>query len=333
VLQDRLSDIRKGRFDPPDARKLTLKNVIDDLLKHYEVNERRSHRRAASAVKHVTEFFGERSKVKAISTAALERYVSARKTDGVANATIRYELALARRGLNLKARAGEIEKVPAFPQLVVDNARTGFFEEGEYRVLLKHLPSDLQPVVTFAYWTGWRIRSEVLTLRWSQVDLRAGTVRLEPGTTKNKEGRTFPFDAVPELATVIRQQWRKAKDLEVVPTHVFFRESGRTKGGAITGDRYWRGAWANACAKGRLVGVIPHDFRRTAVRNLERQGVSRSVAMKLVGHKTEAMYRRYAIVSEGDLREGVAKLARVATTTPETHAKAKTTTVRLQTAV
>ena len=90
-----------------------------------------------------------------------------------------------------------------------------------------------------------------------------------------------------------------------------------------------RGAWEAACIAAGFFRVVNpsapvalqrkkatkllHDFRRTAVRNLERAGVSRSVAMKLTGHKTEAVYRRYAIVSEGDLAEGVAKLARLYT--------------------
>ena len=59
-----------------------------------------------------------------------------------------------------------------------------------------------------------------------------------------------------------------------------------------------RGAWRTACKNAGLPGRLLHEFRRTAVRNLERAGVSRSVAMKMTGHKTVAVYRRYAIVSE-----------------------------------
>src|SRR5947199_1778054 len=53
---------------------------------------------------------------------------------------------------------------------------------------------------------------------------------------------------------------------------------------------------------------LPHDFRRTAVRNLERAGVPRSTAMKMIGHRTESIYRRYAIVDEAMLKEGAVKL-------------------------
>ena len=90
--------------------------------------------------------------------------------------------------------------------------------------------------------------------------------------------------------------------------------------------RSYRRAWAGACARAstegprgvrvvvrpHLVGRIVHDLRRTAVRNLERAGVPRSVATQLTGHKAESVYRRYAIVAEADLREGVAKLASLA---------------------
>lgn len=68
-------------------------------------------------------------------------------------------------------------------------------------------------------------------------------------------------------------------------------------------------AWRAACRRAGYPGRLVHDCRRTAVRSLERAGVSRSVAMQLTGHKTEAVYRRYAIVAEADLRDGVAKLA------------------------
>ncbi|MFB3144502.1 MAG: tyrosine-type recombinase/integrase, partial [Candidatus Methylomirabilales bacterium] len=72
----------------------------------------------------------------------------------------------------------------------------------------------------------------------------------------------------------------------------------------------FRRSWATACRKAGVPGRIPHDFRRTAVRNLERAGVPRSTAMKMVGHKTEAIYPRYAIVDEAMMREGADKLAR-----------------------
>jgi len=136
---------------------------------------------------------------------------------------------------------------------------------------------------------------------------RAGVLRLEPGTPKNGDGRTFPFAALPELAAALREQRERTREVE--------RQAGRIipwvfhRNGAGIGNRGLRLAWMRALKAAKLEGRIPHDFRRTAVRNLERAGVPRSVAMKLTGHRTESVYRRYAIVAEADVAEGVAKLA------------------------
>jgi integrase len=73
---------------------------------------------------------------------------------------------------------------------------------------------------------------------------------------------------------------------------------------------FWK-AWSTACMVAGAPGRIPHDFRRTTVRNFERAGVPRSVAMKMVGHKTEAIYRRYAIVSDADLHAAARKLVAI----------------------
>ena len=78
-----------------------------------------------------------------------------------------------------------------------------------------------------------------------------------------------------------------------------------------------RRAWMRACRDAGRPGLLLHDLRRSAVRNLERAGVSCSVAMKLTGHKTEAVYRRDAIVAESDLRDAGTKLAAMLGTTPE----------------
>lgn len=90
---------------------------------------------------------------------------------------------------------------------------------------------------------------------------------------------------------------------KIVP-HVFHRNGKRIKN--------VRGAWLVACVDAGLPGRLVHDFRRSAVRNLERDGVSRSAAMAMVGHKTESIYRRYAIVDAGALRDAAAKIDQAA---------------------
>ncbi len=142
------------------------------------------------------------------------------------------------------------------------------------------------------------------------MDFAGVFVRLEPGTTKNKEGRAFPL--IPELRALLERRQTITRRCERAQTriiaHVFHRY-----GKPI---RSLRRAWKTACKNAGRPGLLLHDLRRSAVRNLERAGISRSVAMKLTGHKTEAVYRHRAIVAESDLREAGAKLAAVLDVVP-----------------
>ena len=121
------------------------------------------------------------------------------------------------------------------------------------------------------------------------------------GTTKNEAARTFPFTG--ELREALETQKAKTdalKDEGTICPWVFHRNRNRIK--------EFRQAWVNACKRAGIPGRIPHDFRRTAVRNLVRAGVPERVAMQLTGHKTRSVFERYNIVSEGDLTMAAEKI-------------------------
>ena len=231
-------------------------------------------------------------------------------------ATVNRDMAALRRSFRLAAKANRYARaLPSFPFVKEHNVREGYFERDQFEAVRAKLPEWLRSAVTFMYYTGWRI-SETLGLQWRQVDLKAGVARLEPGTTKNREGRSLPFDAVPELREMIHAQRAVTTAIErekgAIVRWVFhdggeglLDDKGRPRRAVY---REWRRATREAALPGRLF----HDFRRTAVRNLERSGVSRSVAMRVTGHKTESVYRRYAIVSESDIAEGLRKVAALA---------------------
>jgi integrase len=302
LLNRRRGEMARGRLVGPDVERTTFGELAEMLFNDYEVNGRKSLDRAQRAVKHLKVCFAL-SRAVEITPDRVSAYITSRMP--VAKpATIRAELAALGRMFTLGVRAGKVSHRPYIPSIEVRNTRTGFFEEAELQAVLDQLPAALRVLIEFVALTGWRI-GEARPLLWRQVDLDAGTVRLEPGTTKNDEGRMFPIGAMPRLDALLRGQREHTSALE--------REQGRLipwvfhrKGKPI---QSFHGAWRRACERAEVPGRLIHDLRRTAVRNFERAGVPRSVAMKLSGHKTESIYRRYAIVSEADLAEGVRKVA------------------------
>lgn len=282
---------------------MTFQDLQNIILDDYEVNGRKSLARLQTALSHLSEHLGHLRALD-MTTDRLTRYVRDRQEEGASNSSIQKELANLGRAFNLARRAGRLSNVPPFPTLSVNNTRQGFFDREALEAVCCHLDSDTEPIVRFAFLTAWR-KSEVLSLRWEQVDWDAGTVRLEAGTTKNKLGREFPFRALPELEDLLHSQREHANGVSrklgrIVP-YVFHRD-----GEPISN---FRRQWQSATRASGHPGAWFHDLRRSAVRNFERAGISRSVAMKLSGHETEAVYRRYAIADSTALEEGVQKLA------------------------
>lgn len=184
---------------------------------------------------------------------------------GRANSTIRNEVNALRRAMVLARKANKLAKVPEFNAPTVRSVRKGFFSRDDLNSVVQRLPHYLRPLVRFGYLTGWR-KLEILTLTWAQVDRDAGILRLEPGSTKNDEGREIPYRALPELEALIDEQWERTRRIQrvlgaIVPT-VFHR-----KGQPI---KYIRTAWDSACLRAGLPGSWFHDLRRSAVRNMER---------------------------------------------------------------
>jgi integrase len=316
LLHIREGHLAEGRPFTPIAQRLRFEDLKAELLNDYRSRGLRTIGRREEHLTHLAEdFTGWRAQE--ITTAAIRTYTARRQQEGAANATINRELAALKRAFNLAIQAGKLWHRPHVPMLREANARQGFFEVEMFEAVRAQLPDYLYGVITFGYYTGWR-KGEILSLRWQQVNLAHNEVRLEPGTTKNHDGRVIFLDG--ELREILERQWecrRSGCD------HVFHRHGRRI------GD--FEKSWARACKRAaqamreqeekrlgaqrpqntlpRCIGLLFHDLRRTAVRNLIRAGVPERVAMQITGHKTRAILDRYHIVSEGDLREAAWKLA------------------------
>lgn len=270
------------------------------IIQDYELNGRKSIRRLKTTIEPLHSYFAA-IPASNIKYADLLNYITHRKSAGKANATILRELAILHRIFKLALLHEDIQHIPPFPTIAINNARTGFLEFKDFKRILSHLPEHLVGPITFAYYTGWRI-GEILSLKWEDVNRQECLITLNANNSKNNESRVFPYKHSLAITRLIEKQHTRRGELSTGQgvSLVF-----PYKGHLITS---YRSSWNKATRSCGLSGALVHDLRRTAVRNLERAGISRSVAMKITGHKTESIYRRYAIVNKQDIEDAIKKL-------------------------
>jgi len=269
MLRDRLEKIRQGLYCETPPKKVTFQTLADALLTDYRINRLRTLKDAESRIKnHLFPFFGH-CLAAAITTEKAREYLLLRREEGAADGTVQQELSLLKRGFRLASRATppKVARVPYIQMPTNDNVRKGFIEQEGYTQLLAALPEYLRPVVTMAYYTGMR-RGEIMALRWENVDILNGLVRLNVGETKNGEGRMIPLgdELLESLKSQLHLRNTAAPDCPLVFFRIIKTKENPVPSWVPIGD--FRKVWETACAKCGLAGRIFHDLRRSAVRNL-----------------------------------------------------------------
>jgi integrase len=288
-LRDKIAEASLGTYTPRTSQ-VTVTEIVEQKLVADKNNSSKSLTTTEGRWRlHLQPFLGH-LKVANITTPLLSKYIGQRQAGGVANGTINRELAYLRSAFNLARKSGVIRTVPYFPMLKESNARQGFLRDDQYSALAEACAAEglwLRSMFEVMYSYGWR-KGELKTLKVGQLDFIGRTIRLYD--TKNNAGRIVVMtEKVLELLTACCVG-KSQNDF------VFTREDGNRV-------VEFRKAWKRATDVAGCSGLLLHDLRRTGIRNLRRLGVAESVAMKISGHKTASVFRRYDIVAESDLRD------------------------------
>ncbi len=302
LLRLREGRIAEGKDPGVRYEKITLGELAYDFVAEYRLNRKKSMGRARLSVKYLLDFFGQHTRAVNINGSRLNDYVEARqampsrKGGNISNGTINRELAALRRMFNLAVKNGKLTKAhsPYVPRLKEDNVRVGYFSHDEFLALREALPMYLKLPVSLGYYTGMRL-GEILNLRWDQVNLSEGIIRLTPKDTKNAESRLIPLSWDQKLIRLIEKQKELRDTEDPEGPWVCSRDGQRING--------FRKAWTTASEQAKCEGKLFHDLRRTAVRNMVRAGVPERVVMQISGHKTRSVFDRYNIVSEEDMQD------------------------------
>ncbi len=319
-LREKLGALDRGETPEPRRKKpVLMSELYEGLRRHYQQNGRKSLDAVERRWLHLKPTFAEMP-AHSVTREILDNYVDKRLAENAARATTNRELSALRTMLRLGARRHKLS-LPLFPHLAENNVRSGFVEQADFdrlRAGASELWLRLFLEIGFEY--GWRKR-EILNLRVRQANVESGLIRLDVGSTKNREGREVT------MSTAIRQLTKQASTGKNADDYLLTREGNKPV-------RDFRKRWQALCieaglgrmlcaacnepmsaskcskCKGRKLrysGLIVHDLRRSAARELRRAGASESTIMDIGGWKTAAMFKRYAIRDTKDIANAIAK--------------------------
>ena len=306
-LKEREGQVAQGLHQGPQVERTRFEDLVEGIRQDYAMNERKSSRRMEDYITHLMTSFSH-MRASAITTDKIKTYITNRQKEGAANGTINREMGALKRmfRLALQHTPPKVVRAPHIPMLEERNIRSGFFEHEDFLALRGVLPDYAQVAATLAYYSGMRT-GEVFSLKWTQVNWSAGKLSLRAQDTKTETPRVLYITG--DLLRVL-MVWKQRCD-QKWPQCPWICHRGGIRLESL------KHSWRKACERvglGKMVevegtkekvwvGKIPHDFRRTAVRNMVRAGVPEKIAMAISGHKTRSVFDRYNIVNEADLEQ------------------------------
>jgi integrase len=305
----------------PKPSGVLVNELIDDYISFLQVKGRKSAKIIAGVLNSkIRPVFGD-LRAASIQTRDSTIY-RAKMRSQIIDTTINRHLAYLHAALVHAYRRQTPRKLEVVPYFEMadesGNVRTGFIQHDGYRKILKELPASLKALFTCGFHVSTR-KGELLKIRWQMVDLKEGIIELEPPNTKNGEGRYLPIysDMVSALKGQKALHDREYPDVESVffwhKEDIVLGHGGtRVLPGAPIKD--FRTSWKTAVKNAGYEGLLFHDLRRSAQRNMRKAGIDSSIRKKISGHKTDSMERRYNIIDTADIKAAGRQLARWAKT-------------------
>ena len=284
----------RGEKAKPQTQGLTYAELRADLLKHYAEKQHKSLKTKKDGTPYLfpltalDNFFNGR-RVNDIDRDTASSFVADRRAANKSNSTINNSLRLLIRMFSLARDNSKLTIVPKF-ELLKEKSRQGFLPPKMFQKLFDKMPSDFQPMLLLLYSAGVRV-GEAEKIEWPAVNLDAATITLLEGETKNDESRVLPLsDSLVTLLARVKQR----------------------EGRVFPSKRALQAAFATACKAAGIEGLLVHDLRRSAVRNLMDAGVQQAVAMKISGHRDASVFQRYNIVDANQTADAMQRVQRLA---------------------
>jgi integrase len=241
---------------------------------------------------HLIPAFGE-LRLDEIRARDIDRYVTRKHADGLSPSTITNHLIVLKRMLNVARRWELLERVPEIPT-PKKPSRNDFLSKAESKALLKEAEDRWRPLLLLGLRTGLRL-GELRGLRWRDVDLDGGRVRVEQsltnagfGTPKSGKGRSVPLAQDIQRVLAAARQGRSKLD------ELVFTQADGSPLAHITINRALSRAAAEAGIDRK---VTPHLLRHTFASQAVLAGVPIRVVQEWLGHADISMTMRYAHLS------------------------------------